>query len=251
MHEVELKNNLIISPEYPEPPYVKVGVVMPCLREFALAMDALASVRTKYDWTPYIIPNWRLNWILSASWNWGIEQAIADGCTHICVINDDILFSPLTIDALVECMKRNPDAALASAMTLRGQVGDPLEVLGITDWPHPQTISEHPDFSCFMITPQTYEVIGRFDENFRPAYFEDNDYHYRIKLAGRRAISTNQAPYYHYGSRTQNGGPAPVVPPQQFEANRDYYARKWGGVPEHESYSNPYGDATLTLRDWR
>ncbi len=204
---------------------MKIGVVMPCLSEFQLAMDALASVQTKHEWTPYIIPNWRLKWVLSRSWNYGIERAIADGCTHIAVINDDILFSPYTLDALVELLDRNPggDIALASAMTLRGQVQDPLEVVSLKDWVHPESISEHPDFSCFMVTPESYREIGTFDQNFVPAYFEDNDYHWRIKLASKRAVSTNQAPYFHYGSRTQNANASqPVVPGPQFEANRAY-----------------------------
>ena len=229
----------------------KIGVVMPCLSEFQLAVDALASVQTKHDWTPYIIPNFRLRWILSRSWNYGVQSAIDDGCTHICVINDDVLFSPFTIDALVNTMEADPKIALASAMTLRGQVQDPYDVVGLKEWNHPESLSEHPDFSCFMLTPESFQHIGLFDENFRPAYFEDNDYHYRIKLAGRKAVSTNQAPYFHYGSRTQNSNPAqPVVPGPQFEANRAYFAEKWGGVPGQEKYVTPYGDPQLTHKDW-
>jgi len=249
MKEVELKNNLVIEPENYRPERIKVGVVMPCLSEFQLAMDALSSVQTDYEWTPYIIPNWRLRWVLARSWNYGIESAIDDGCTHIVVINDDILFSPYTIDALVDVMLNNPDVALTSGMNMRGQMTDPFDVLTM-DWEATLNMSEHPDFSCFMVTPESFAKIGRFDENFIPAYFEDNDYHYRIKLAGMRATSANTAPFYHYGSRTQNGGTAPVVPSQQFETNREYFARKWGGYPDNEQFTTPYDDASLTLRDW-
>ena len=37
---------------------------------------------------------------------------------------------------------------------------------------------------AFGIKPSAIERVGWFDENFVPAYFEDNDYSYRCRLMG-------------------------------------------------------------------
>jgi GT2 family glycosyltransferase len=108
-----------------------------------------------------------------------------------------------------------------------------------------------PDFACFMISWEAWKCVGRFDENFTPAYFEDNDYHRRINLAGMEGCSVNTAPYYHYGSQTQNAvATAPVVHPDAFVQNRIYYTIKWGGEPGMESFDTPFNDPTKTWADW-
>jgi GT2 family glycosyltransferase len=92
-----------------------------------------------------------------------------------------------------------------------------------------ETDREHPDFSCFMITKETIDKIGWFDENFRVAYFEDSDYHARIALAGEKAISTISAIYWHYASKTvqENDYLKPIVA-EAFKGNKAYFIEKWG-----------------------
>jgi len=86
-------------------------------------------------------------------------------------------------------------------------------------------------------------MVGSFDERLYPAYFEDNDYHYRIRLAGMRAITHPPAMFYHYGSRTQNeAGGAPLVPGNVFDENRRRYIQKWGGPPGCEQFRKPFGN---------
>ena len=50
------------------------------------------------------------------------------------------------------------------------------------------TFNEHISFSTYIFTKKALETVGYFDENIYPAYFEDNDYHYRIKLSGNDFI---------------------------------------------------------------
>jgi hypothetical protein len=108
----------------------------------------------------------------------------------------------------------------------------------------------HPNFSAFMLGRAASEVIGEFDELFFPAYFEDNDFHYRMKLLELEAVVFPPAMFYHYGSRTQNEADAsgPIVPGPMFEANRDKYSAKWGGAPREEKFEHPYNDEKKTLR---
>ena len=94
-----------------------------------------------------------------------------------------------------------------------------------------------------MLSRRCRDVVGPFDERFYPAYFEDNDYHYRIQLAGLRAVTYPPAMFYHYGSRTQNEATAvPLVPGSVFDENRRRYVQKWGGPPGQEQFRNPFGN---------
>jgi len=108
----------------------------------------------------------------------------------------------------------------------------------------------HPNFSAFMVSAQMWEAVGEFDELFFPAYFEDNDYHYRMNLSGYDAIVLPSALFYHFGSGTQNEANEngqPMVPSPAFEDARARYVRKWGGAPGAETFDRPYDDPS---KDW-
>ncbi len=82
--------------------------------------------------------------------------------------------------------------------------------------------------------------------------------HYRIKILGYKAIATTAAPYYHYGSQSQNASLSegkPIVDGMKFEANRAYYTEKWGAGPGQERYvypfNNPANDPREVKKEWR
>ena len=107
----------------------------------------------------------------------------------------------------------------------------------------------NPNFSAFMLSKQCWEEVGEMDEVFAPAYFEDNDYHYRMKVLGIPAIVLPTAMFYHYGSRTQNEATSlPIVNGSMFENNRASYAKKWGGVPGSETFKSPYNDESKSVK---
>jgi GT2 family glycosyltransferase len=225
---------------------LKIGIVVPVLNNFVGCVDALASVKTHHNWQPYIVPNYKWRWPLAQAWNWGVEQA--SDCDYVMVINDDILFSPYCIDRLATTLSEcDKDVVMVTPHNMRAQIDDPYEILNMMQTGF-EGLVDGPDFSCFMVKPDILNVVGRFDENFRPAYFEDNDYHRRINLLGLSAVKVASIPYYHYGSVSQNmHGPACV--PEQFERNRGYYFEKWGGHPGAETYSTPYNHGG-SPRDW-
>lgn len=230
----------------------KIGIVIPTLSNFKGLAETIASVQTKHTWTPYIIPNWRIHEPVAWAWNYGTHKAIEEGADYIAICNDDILFSKWTLDKMVDYLDKNKNCALVSAVNVRGEIEEDPYKIFFYDEPKHFSKSNHPDFACFMITPKTFDEIGEFDERFRPAYFEDNDYHYRIQLAEKDAVCITTAPYVHFGSQTQNNPETgTVVPSFQFEQNRDYYVRKWGGVPTEEKFTNPFGDPQLTFKEWR
>lgn len=194
-----------------------------------------------------------------AGWNQGVKFGLENGFTHFLIINNDILVSPNTIKALYERIQTigtepNTNKMLIGAVDVSGECHVPESVLDITAGINRKDPSEspHPNFSCFMITKNTIDKIGYFDEQFQPAYFEDNSYHYRCKLlAGNdSAITITQGAFYHFGSRTQNEAysGSPVVPGNLFVANRQRFVKLWGGEPSKETFTHPYNDQTLSAK---
>lgn len=220
----------------------RIGLVVPVLNNFEGLTVLLESVKVP-SWAsfhPFIIDNWRENRGVAAGWNLGIGQAIKARCDYILVCNDDVALSANVFPVLANTLDNVDDCVVATGWNVR----DHKTIAQVSRrYFHDQTAmcAENPDFSCFMITPETIDEVGWFDTNLWPAYFEDNDYHYRVKLAGKRALSVSSAEMIHVGSVTQNKNPLfPVVPAPQFIKNREYYASKWGGVPGEETYTSPF-----------
>lgn len=190
----------------------------------------------------------------AGGWNQGVQYAIEQGATHIFIANNDILLGPGALQALYNRMQTKEDRltpCLVSCVDVIRELKVPQMVLDPNNEVNKKADTEalHPNFSGFMITPDTIKQIGWFDEGFFPAYFEDNDYHYRIKLAGAYAIANTTAVFIHYGSRTQNqSSSAPMVPGELFRKNADYFAQKWGGPPTRETFTKPFNhqDKDLT-----
>jgi GT2 family glycosyltransferase len=186
-------------------------------------------------------------------WNQGVEWGLERAFTHFIIANNDILVGPNAIQAMYTRMKREPAVLLCSAVDVIREVPVPQFVLDETKDVNkkPDTEAPHPNFSCFMINRECVEKVGMFDEGFFPAYFEDNDFHYRLKLAGGNdcAIANTTAVFIHYGSRTQNqNAGAPIVPGEMFQKNRGYFITKWGGEPTREKFTHPFNDPNLDIK---
>jgi GT2 family glycosyltransferase len=177
----------------------------------------------------------------ASSWNYGVADGFEKGADCVVVLNNDILCHPACIDRLARRIEQN-DVGIASALDIRGEVARPEDVFAIPGNSKDGVAeSEHPNFSAFALNRRCWETVGPFDEKFFPAYFEDNDYHRRVVLAGLKAVVHPPAMFYHYGSRTQNeSGAGAVVSGSAFDKNRDYYLRKWGGHPGAERFTRPF-----------
>jgi len=180
---------------------------------------------------------------LAKAWNYALNRlAVVEGYDAVVVCNDDIVLRPDTGQNLTDALlykqwiddrpDKDREILLVSAYNTRD-----LPDLG-PRW------GTGPDYSCWAASRKLIDVIGPFDENFKPCYFEDNDSHYRIYGSGFQALS--YAPYFHYGSQTVNGGGA--ISDQRsreisgglFDKNKAYYQDKWGGGPGHETFKVPF-----------
>lgn len=213
-----------------------LGIVVPVMKNFkglAVFLESVGNVEHRL----YIGNNWVTNYGVSHQWNKGIKAAIEDGCDRILVSNDDIVLGK---DAIRNMSARldDEDVVVATGYDYRDSVSaEDVKDLFIKS----NDEDDCPEFCCFMIRPDTIDKIGWFDENFRPAYFEDNDYHYRVKLSGYKSLRLYNSPIVHIGSVTQNmDGRDTVCVPEQFRQNRLYYELKWGGWPGSERFTTPF-----------
>lgn len=177
---------------------------------------------------------------VSRSWNQGI--VLAKNKYHsktFFIPNNDVIIRRDTLPRMYDILGIS-DYLLVSALDVKSKcqtVHDfeffPLPLLPL--------LKEAPDFSCFMMNVETIEKVGWFDEEFYPAYFEDNDYHRRINLAGYKAVTSNKIPYYHYGSMTiKEGAEIKRLTNANYLHNKAYYKKKWGGDPGNEVFDTPF-----------
>ena len=230
-----------------------VAIIIPVLNNFKGATEFIESIKSKLTYKIYIIDQFRhIDRPLAEAWNMGFDRAIADGCKYMFICNDDILFNPTSIDNAVKEYERLKDdkVVLVSLNNVFGEYVDKINEF--LNWEQeynaPEEVADHPNYSAFLVGTDFFDKVGRFDENFKPAWFEDNDSHRRIELLGYRAICTVTASCIHYGGMT-----TAMLPPERKSSERSsqYYVQKWGGLYNGATYPTPYNDPTLTPKDWR
>lgn len=144
---------------------------------------------------------------VAASWNLILRTAFNEGYTHVLMLNDDIEL-----------------------------IRDESELLACIKSYAPNTFLVQLGTWCsFVLSKKVYDEVGAFDEQFYPAYFEDNDYAIRIKLNPNVDIQWEQmlCPTLYRNSMTIQKDASLN---QNFTNNRAKYILKWGGEPGKETF---------------
>ncbi len=148
---------------------------------------------------------------VARSWNMFCELASKESLDAVIIANDDIILYEDTISTMLDKLKECPRDFIAYG-------GDN-------------------SFSLFTLPLSVFRLVGKFDENFYPAYFEDNDYVMRMKINNVQIHHIGDPKYYHEGSSTIKS-----LPPDElelhhhvFRKNQAYYIKKWGGLPGYET----------------
>ena len=141
---------------------------------------------------------------VAVSWNDGLRQAKADGCTHFAVMNDDIELPP----DWQKCLKEFKRAHLVSIKT-------DLPNTVIAGW-------------FFVLDLEALDKVGYFDEQFSPFFWEDIDYGVRYQRS-RLAYSIINLNIFHHGGITTYGK---MKDKQKavFELNRTRFQKKYPDI---------------------
>src|SRR5581483_1288038 len=161
---------------------------------------------------------------VAAAWNIGIEKAKELGCDYVLVTNTDIVLKSNAIDRLVAfAEKANIGDTVMWTMAEYADLGQ------LEESPEDENFSEHPHFSCYIVKPHFFNYVGKFDENFIPAYCEDGDMHARLALANKKAVVYGGARFFHFGSRTiKSDHDLWNKNSVTFPKCQEYFLNKWG-----------------------
>lgn len=100
-------------------------------------------------------------------------------------------------------------------------------------------------YSCFVMKEEVWETVGEFDDSFYPAYWEDTDYLYRLKLLGIPHEgwdwSTNGIKHgKDYSNYQKWCAEKRRWFQENLDNNRRIYEAKWGGEQGKETFTVPY-----------
>lgn len=167
------------------------------------------------------------NYGVSKAWNqiihWGLSF---EDMELVLIPNNDIVLHPNCLDRLMESVLVHEKGGVSGL-----NIGNlPIMLNGFTN-PTAEEDRYNPsvNFSLFGLTKSTITRVGLFDEGFKLAYFEDNDYHHRMKLEEIDASCDTWAAFTHYGSRSIKEGGVKHEP--FFTQNKEYFKKKWGFLP--------------------
>lgn len=149
---------------------------------------------------------------VAASWNFLAEKAFSEGYFRILMLNDDIE------------LERDEKEIRAN----------------LDKYPDHTLVVQDGTWCSFMLPKVVYDLVGPFDEDFYPAYFEDNDYEYRVELNPYTEMETHEIlnPTLYRNSMTIKKDPTLN---KNFQDNEKKYIAKWGGKPSREIFKKPYG----------
>lgn len=199
--------------------------------ETGAGAEALTDLAQKHSDRVHVLI--RRENILAAAWNDIMNFGIDYEFDYVIIANDDVTPHANSIEALVTAAIKQLDIGMwnGSGNQTKGVGGN--------------------SYSFFLLHKWAYAIVGEFDENFRPAYFEDNDYDYRVKLAGLIREEVSACTFDHIGSATMNSMPTErkVHHHASFVANKQHYIRKWGGEPGKEQFKVPFERPIFDIAD--
>jgi GT2 family glycosyltransferase len=95
-------------------------------------------------------------------------------------------------------------------------------------------INSFQNWCSFILKVDMWKKAGKFDEEFFPAYFEDNSFDYKMSLMKANKTWTSFLdPIVYRNSMTIAKEPSLN---NRFAQNRAMYIDMWGGLPSEEIY---------------
>jgi len=146
---------------------------------------------------------------VAASWNLLATMAFHRGYNGILLVNDDVYWG-------------QKQAAVDDFMGRQSEL---------------EFVAPHVGWCNFLLSQKVFNRVGPFDENFYPAYYEDNDYRYRLKLLDVPYVQSKFLDVEIFrGSQTIAKDPELI----KWSNCESIYIRKWGGLPGGETFVTPH-----------
>jgi len=158
--------------------------------------------------------------------NIGIKSVLDKGYEYIALLNNDIMFTPNWLEDTLSVFEQDEQLGMVSP---RIQKGKKITINNYIDkyknylkkFRGDFEYTLEPLFCCVFVKKEVIEKIGLMDENFTPAFWEDNDYCFRTMYAGYSLARSNKTFVYHNHSVTSKSIPSEVP-----ERNRKCFMKK-------------------------
>ena len=158
---------------------------------------------------------------------------------YIVLLNNDTEVQPGWLEAMAGVFERFERVGVVAGKLLYpdGRVQEAGGVMLRNGWGHPYGRFEHPDRydlnyvrevdcaigACLMIERALFESIGGFDERYAPAHYEEFDFEFAVRAAGRRIMYQPAAVIVHHESVSAGA----EFRDRQSAINHDKFCQKW------------------------
>lgn len=143
---------------------------------------------------------------VAKSWNTIMDYAEKVDASHVLMLNDDIYLGR-TEHEINMILKNNNNADF---------------------------INSFQNWCSYILKVDMWKKAGKFDEEFFPAYFEDNSFDYKMTLLkANKSWTSFLDPIVYRNSMTIAKEPSLN---NKFSQNRATYIDMWGGLPTEEKY---------------
>lgn len=173
--------------------------------------------------------------------NLGIELALADGCSHILLANNDVEFGAATLAGLLQALNVSGAPAVTPKFYYHGTdrmlwyaggsinrwtmrvIHNGMHRKDVGQFDHITSAQFAP--ACFaLLRADVFSAIGNFDEKYF-VYYEDTDFAWRMNRHGMNFVFTPRIVVSHKVSAL-TGGPLSVFTLYYTNRNRIYFIRK-------------------------
>jgi GT2 family glycosyltransferase len=160
--------------------------------------------------------DYRVNRGCSITWNDAIEYVYhsnANFFSSLIIVNDDIQFLEDSFVKFVNCVLSNPDIPVITSGDINAD-----------------------GYSAFSYSRFAYEKVGYFDENIRPAYFEDADFVSRIEKLNLKQLEYKINIFHKISSSIPENDLRTEFDNIHLPRTKSYYRSKWDNPILHKGY---------------